>query len=122
MEDLQPDHPPEKKSICKCSYLNFKLKRNVTFYIIQTCTATNRSVTDFILLFLADHLEQPLSMPHEEKRKLSKGFQNGISPSDPSTQTFIKEVQTFRETSVFHSKDKFVIKACSIADQLQVFA
>ncbi|XP_067213805.1 myelin regulatory factor-like protein isoform X4 [Linepithema humile] len=54
LEDLQPDHPPEKKSI-------------------------------------SDHLEQPLSMPHEEKRKLSKGFQNGISPSDPSTQTLVKE-------------------------------
>lgn len=48
-----------------------------------------------ILLFLADHLEQPLSMPHEEKRKLSKGFQNGISPSDPSTQTLVKEVYIF---------------------------
>ncbi|XP_071630934.1 uncharacterized protein [Temnothorax longispinosus] len=54
VEDPQPDHPPEKKSI-------------------------------------SDHLEQPLSMPHEEKRKLSKGFQNGISPSDPSTQTLVKE-------------------------------
>ncbi|XP_011631740.1 myelin regulatory factor-like protein isoform X1 [Pogonomyrmex barbatus] len=40
---------------------------------------------------ISDHLEQPLSMPHEEKRKLSKGFQNGISPSDPSTQTLVKE-------------------------------
>lgn len=48
-------------------------------------------MTDFILLFLADHLEQPLSI-HEEKRKLTKGFQNGISPSDPSTQTLVKEV------------------------------
>ncbi|XP_011684801.1 PREDICTED: myelin regulatory factor-like protein isoform X1 [Wasmannia auropunctata] len=54
LEDPQPDHPPEKKSI-------------------------------------SDHLEQPLSMPHEEKRKLNKGFQNGISPSDPSTQTLVKE-------------------------------
>ncbi|XP_012263799.2 myelin regulatory factor-like protein isoform X3 [Athalia rosae] len=39
---------------------------------------------------LSDHLEQPLSV-HEEKRKLSKGFQNGISPSDPNTQTLVKE-------------------------------
>ncbi|KAJ8666819.1 hypothetical protein QAD02_008481 [Eretmocerus hayati] len=37
-----------------------------------------------------DHLEQPQSI-HEEKRKLSKGIQNGISPSDPSTQTLVKE-------------------------------
>ncbi|XP_043289934.1 myelin regulatory factor-like protein isoform X2 [Venturia canescens] len=36
------------------------------------------------------HLEQPLSI-HEEKRKLNKGLQNGISPSDPSTQTLVKE-------------------------------
>lgn len=36
------------------------------------------------------HLDQPLSI-HEEKRKLSKGFQNGISPSDPNTQTLVKE-------------------------------
>ncbi|KAG7214080.1 hypothetical protein KM043_001442 [Ampulex compressa] len=53
LEDPQPDHPPEKKSI-------------------------------------SDHLEQPLNV-HEEKRKTSKGFQNGISPSDPSTQTLVKE-------------------------------
>ncbi|XP_033223232.1 myelin regulatory factor-like protein isoform X2 [Belonocnema kinseyi] len=39
---------------------------------------------------LSDHLEQPVSI-HEEKRKLSKGLQNGISPSDPSTQTLVKE-------------------------------
>ncbi|KMQ86048.1 myelin regulatory factor-like protein [Lasius niger] len=31
-------------------------------------------------------------MPHEEKRKLAKGFQNGISPSNPSTQTLVKEI------------------------------
>ncbi|XP_025266515.1 myelin regulatory factor-like protein isoform X3 [Camponotus floridanus] len=55
LEDPQPDHPPEKKSI-------------------------------------SDHLEQPLSMSHEEKRKLAKGFQNGISPSNPSTQTLVKEI------------------------------
>ncbi|XP_035723280.1 myelin regulatory factor-like protein isoform X7 [Vespa mandarinia] len=53
LEDPQPDHPPEKKSI-------------------------------------SDHLEQPLNI-HEEKRKVSKGFQNGINPSDPSTQTLVKE-------------------------------
>ncbi|XP_011136299.1 myelin regulatory factor-like protein isoform X1 [Harpegnathos saltator] len=53
LEDPQPDHPPEKKSI-------------------------------------SDHLEQPLNI-HEEKRKINKGFQNGISPSDPSTQTLVKE-------------------------------
>ncbi|XP_043478322.1 myelin regulatory factor isoform X1 [Leptopilina heterotoma] len=39
---------------------------------------------------ISDHLEQPVSI-HEEKRKLSKGLQNGISPSDPSTQTLVKE-------------------------------
>ncbi|XP_023288931.1 myelin regulatory factor, partial [Orussus abietinus] len=39
---------------------------------------------------LLDHLEQPLNV-HDEKRKLSKGFQNGISPSDPSIQTLVKE-------------------------------
>lgn len=43
-------------------------------------------------LLLADHIEQPLNV-HEEKRKISKGFQNGISPSDPSTQTLVKEVK-----------------------------
>ncbi|XP_032686078.1 myelin regulatory factor-like protein isoform X3 [Odontomachus brunneus] len=53
LENPQPDHPPEKKSI-------------------------------------SDHLEQPLNI-HEEKRKINKGFQNGISPSDPSTQTLVKE-------------------------------
>ncbi|XP_076277743.1 myelin regulatory factor homolog 1 isoform X3 [Lasioglossum baleicum] len=39
---------------------------------------------------ISDHIEQPLNV-HEEKRKISKGFQNGISPSDPSTQTIVKE-------------------------------
>ncbi|KAK0176222.1 hypothetical protein PV328_000377 [Microctonus aethiopoides] len=39
---------------------------------------------------IPDSLEQPLAV-HEEKRKLSKGLQNGISPSDPSTQTLVKE-------------------------------
>ncbi|XP_012152426.1 myelin regulatory factor isoform X6 [Megachile rotundata] len=67
-EELQPDHPPEKKSI-------------------------------------SDHIEQPLNV-HEEKRKITKGFQNGINPSDPSTQTLVKEnnykysyKRTRRETS-----------------------
>ncbi|XP_066593418.1 myelin regulatory factor-like protein isoform X2 [Prorops nasuta] len=39
---------------------------------------------------ITEHLEQPLNI-HEEKRKLNKGFQNGISASDPSTQTLVKE-------------------------------
>ncbi|XP_011494756.1 PREDICTED: myelin regulatory factor isoform X3 [Ceratosolen solmsi marchali] len=39
---------------------------------------------------MSDHLEHPLSI-HEEKRKSSKGLQNGISSSDPSTQTLVKE-------------------------------
>lgn len=60
--------------------------------MLYTLSKTYYYMINFILLFLADHLEQPLSMPHEEKRKLSKGFQNGISPSDPSTQTLVKEV------------------------------
>jgi len=55
----------------------------------------HRFILNFILPISADHLEQPLSMPHEEKRKSSKGFQNGIGPSDPSTQTLVKEVQIF---------------------------
>lgn len=66
-------------------------------------------------------------MPHEEKRKLSKGFQNGISPSDPSTQTLVKEVQIFREMQL--STEYFMIKAnpiclikACLADQLQIFA
>lgn len=46
-------------------------------------------------LFLADHIEQPLNV-YEEKRKISKSFQNGISPSDPSTQTLVKEVKEHR--------------------------
>lgn len=50
----------------------------------------------FLFYFLADHIEQPLNV-YEEKRKISKSFQNGISPSDPSTQTLVKEV---REISV----------------------
>ncbi|XP_074097384.1 uncharacterized protein LOC141526324 isoform X1 [Cotesia typhae] len=36
------------------------------------------------------HLEQPLGV-HEEKRKLNKGMQNGISPADSSTQTLVKD-------------------------------
>lgn len=59
----------------------FSLQNNIYIYIYMT-----------FLVSLADYLEQPLSMPHEEKRKLTKGFQNGISPSDPSTQTLVKEV------------------------------
>ncbi|XP_034191121.1 myelin regulatory factor isoform X1 [Osmia lignaria lignaria] len=39
---------------------------------------------------IPDHIEQPLNV-HEEKRKITKGFQNGINPSDPSTQTLVKE-------------------------------
>ncbi|XP_024221034.1 myelin regulatory factor isoform X3 [Bombus vancouverensis nearcticus] len=39
---------------------------------------------------ISDHIEQPLNV-YEEKRKISKSFQNGISPSDPSTQTLVKE-------------------------------
>lgn len=46
------------------------------------------------MYFAADHLEQPVSI-HEEKRKLSKGLQNGISPSDPNTQTLVKEVDLY---------------------------
>ncbi|XP_034943768.1 myelin regulatory factor-like protein isoform X2 [Chelonus insularis] len=37
------------------------------------------------------HLDQPLVLQHEEKRKLSKNMQNGISPADSSTQTLIKD-------------------------------
>ncbi|XP_015586527.1 myelin regulatory factor isoform X4 [Cephus cinctus] len=44
---------------------------------------------------LLDHLEQPLSI-HEEKRKSSKGFQNGISPSDPNTETLVKEQSNYK--------------------------
>lgn len=90
MEDPQPDHPPEKKSICKYFYPSLMLQRiyvhvfYLVFKIICSC--------DIFLVSLADYLEQPLSMPHEEKRKLTKSFQNGISPSDPSTQTLVKEV------------------------------
>lgn len=57
-------------------------------------------------------MEQPLSMPHEEKRKLSKGFQNGISPSDPSTQTLVKEVYIFFKLLyriLYNREDKHVI-------------
>ena len=42
--------------------------------------------------FLADHIEQPLNV-FEEKRKISKSFQNGRLPSDPNTQTLVKEVK-----------------------------
>lgn len=50
---------------------------------------------------ISDHIEQPLNM-HEDKRKGRKGSQNGISLSNPSTQTLVKEYphkRTRRETN-----------------------